>query len=123
MRDLVSRAKEYANEIASAFRTAWDEHSPSKVAAGLTEMFGAGLEQGMRHWPSVSERLLDDDISRLYTGARQGQAAVSTSNINNNNAVNLNVDRLEVRDQADADALAQQIAGLTRRSQRARGHV
>ena len=122
MSDTLKLAKSYAEKITAAFRNAWDEHSPSKVAQSLTEMFGAGLGEGMKHWPKVSERMLKEDIGSLYSGARQARANVNNNTNNYSNAVNLNVDRMEVRDRTDAEGLAHEIAGITRRSQRSRGH-
>ena len=121
LEESLSLAKSYAAKITAAFQNAWEIHSPSRVAKGLTEMFGEGLEQGMRDWPSVNERMLQSDIGSLYGGARQAQQVIRNNNVRNDNAVTMNIERLEVRDQADAEGIAQQIAGLTRRRQRARG--
>ena len=118
---IVSQAQSAANQIAAAFRAAWQIHSPSKVAENLTTMFGMGLERGMDKWPTVSERMLKNDLALAYGYAGSaGEAAGATTN-NNNNSVNLNVDRLEVSDKQDARTLAYEIANLTRRSQRGYG--
>lgn len=119
MASSLALAQSYAQKISSTFRKAWDIHSPSRVAEGLTEMFGAGLEKGMEDWPVVSERMLDADIGRVRRSARE--YAGSNDTYNQQSTVNVNVDKLNARDAQDVKTIAYEIAALTRRTQRGRG--
>lgn len=119
MASSLALAQSYAQKISSTFRKAWDIHSPSRVAEGLTEMFGAGLEKGMEDWPVVSERMLDADIGRVRRPARE--YAGSNDTYNQQSTVNVNVDKLNARDAQDVKTIAYEIAALTRRTQRGRG--
>ena len=118
---IVAQAKAAANRIAAAFRQAWQIHSPSRVAENLTTMFGEGLEKGMDKWPTVSRRMLEDDMALAFGYARSAGQAVGQTTNNNNNSVNMNIGELKVNDRQDAEELAYQINGLGRRSQRSRG--
>lgn len=119
MTSSLALAKSYAQKISSTFKKAWDIHSPSRVAEGLTEMFGAGLEKGMADWPVVSERLLDADIGRVRRYGRE--YAGSNDTYNQQSTVNVNVDKLNARDAQDVKTIAYEISALTRRTQRGRG--
>lgn len=119
MASSLALAQSYAQKISSTFRKAWDIHSPSRVAEGLTEMFGAGLEKGMEDWPVVSERMLDADIGRVRRATRE--YAGSNDTYNQQSTVNVNVDKLNARDAQDVKTIAYEIAALTRRTQRGRG--
>lgn len=119
MASSLALAQSYAQKISSTFHKAWDIHSPSRVAEGLTEMFGAGLEKGMEDWPVVSERMLDADIGRVRRTARE--YAGSNDTYNQQSTVNVNVDKLNARDAQDVKTIAYEIAALTRRTQRGRG--
>ena len=116
MRTAVAQAKAYANQITAAFQSAWEIHSPSRVAAGLTEMFGAGLEEGMKDWPTVSERLLEDDILRARSGY-QSTVTHETDARTYNASSNVYVDKLEVRSEQDIHDLSTEIAQLTKAQQ------
>lgn len=119
---IVNSAKAAAQQIVDAFRDAWQMHSPSKVAEGLTGMFGKGLEKGMDHWPTVSKRLLQDDLDTLYSGGRRASEVVEkTINNDNTSAVNLTGNNFYVRDDQDVRSLAVEIATLTKRQQRGKG--
>ena len=121
---IVAEAKRAADEIAAAFRDAWQIHSPSKVAEGLTDMFGRGLEKGMDKWPTVSERLLEQDLDALYNGTRRGSSAGvggDTNTYNNSAALSFAGANFYVRDQQDVQSLAVDIATLTRRKQHGKG--
>lgn len=120
MSSSLALARSYASQITTVFRKAWDEHSPSRVAENLTEMFGAGLEKGMQDWPVISERMLDADLLSVRRGANQ-VINNETDNRNFSSSATVKVERLEVRDQQDIRALAIEIAGLARQQQRGRG--
>lgn len=120
MRSTLALARVYANQISAAFRSAWQIHSPSKVAENLTEMFGAGLERGMADWPTVSERMLDADLLAARNDGRQ-TINNATDNRNFSTSANIQVERLEVRDDQDVRALAIEIVNLSKRQQRGRG--
>lgn len=122
MSQTVKLAQLYAEKIKQAFQNAWKEHSPSKVAEGLTFNFGRGLEKGMAHWPSVSEAVLERDLNNLYGGMRQAQTATVNRTTNANNSVNLNVGSLEVKDTRDAETLAREIAAVGARRNRGLGY-
>lgn len=114
---IVAQAKTAANEIAAAFRTAWQIHSPSRVAEGLTEMFGRGLEKGMRDWPTVSERVLENDVANL----RRGMGAVVNQNTDSRDmsvANEIRVEKMEVKDQSDIYGVSRDLYQLIRRDQR-----
>lgn len=120
MAGTLALAKAYAAKITRTFTDAWEIHSPSRVAEHLTSMFGAGLEKGMLDWPTVSERMLDEDI----LGAQRrmgGMIAHSTDSRDFSVNSTINVERLEVRDEQDIRALAIEINELTRRDQHGRG--
>lgn len=118
----VSLAQQTAAQITSAFQNAWQIHSPSRVAENLTAMFGRGLEKGMQGWPTVSERMLQDDLDQLYSGARRAREAVPANNTYNNDyGFAINVERMEVRDQADVEGLAAEINSIGQRKARSRG--
>lgn len=114
---IVAAARAAANQIAEAFRRAWQVHSPSKVAQNLTEMFGAGLERGMRDWPTVSERVLDNDIANVrrgmgaYVSNRTDSRDMSVSNA-------IQVAELNVRSEKDIYDVSRELYQLTRRDQR-----
>lgn len=119
---IVAKARAAANQISAAFRAAWQIHSPSRVAQNLTEMFGAGLEKGMDKWPTVSQRMLESDMALAYGYSSRAASEIgSTTNNNNNNSVNLNVEQMNVSDRQDAEALAYEIADLSRRRNMGRG--
>ena len=120
MASSLSLARQYANQITATFQKAWDQHSPSRVARHLTEMFGAGLEQGMADWPVVSERLLDGDILDARRGVEQ-VVNNTTDSRNFSTSSTINVERLQVHDEQDIRSLAIEIANLARRQQRGRG--
>ena len=120
MASSLSLARQYANQITATFQKAWDQHSPSRVARHLTEMFGAGLEQGMADWPLVSERLLDGDILDARRGVEQ-VVNNTTDSRNFSTSSTINVERLQVHDEQDIRSLAIEIANLARRQQRGRG--
>lgn len=119
MASSLALAQSYAQKISNTFMKAWDIHSPSRVAEGLTEMFGVGLEKGMEDWPVVSERMLDADIGRVRRSTRE--YAGSNDTYNQQSTVNVNVDKLNARDTQDVKTIAYEIAALTRRTQRGRG--
>lgn len=119
MNSSLALAQSYAQQISNTFRRAWDIHSPSRVAEGLTAMFGAGLEKGMADWPVVSERMLAADIGRVRRYSRE--YAGSNDTYNQQSTVNVNVDNLNARDTQDVKTLAYEISALTRRTQRGRG--
>ena len=114
---IVAAARAAANQIAAAFRAAWQIHSPSRVAQNLTEMFGAGLERGMRDWPTVSERVLDNDIANVrrgmgaYVSNRTDSRDMSVSNA-------IQVAELNVRSEKDIYDVSRELYQLTRRDQR-----
>jgi hypothetical protein len=113
---IVAQAKAAANEIAAAFRAAWQIHSPSRVAEGLTEMFGRGLEKGMRDWPTVSERVLENDVANL----RRGMGAVVNQNTDSRDmsvANEIRVEKMEVKDQSDIYGVSRDLYQLIRRDQ------
>lgn len=122
MSSAVALARQTAAQITSAFQNAWQIHSPSRVAENLTDMFGRGLEKGMQGWPTVSEQLLQNDLDRLYSGARQARDTLPTNNTyNNDNSLQLTVERMEVRDETDIDNLAAEINSISARKARSRG--
>ena len=116
-------ARSYAAQITAAFRSAWQIHSPSRVAEGLTEMFGRGLEKGMEDWPSVSEAMLRQDVGRVHGQMQRGAESVDNrqQTYNQQRTTNINVDRMEVRDPQDVRDLALELNALDRRYQRGRG--
>lgn len=118
---IVAKARAAANQIAAAFRSAWQIHSPSRVAQNLTEMFGAGLEKGMDKWPTVSQRMLENDMALAYGYSLRAADVIGSTTNNNNNSVNLNVEQMNVSDRQDAEALAYEIADLSRRRNMGRG--
>lgn len=120
MQSTVALAKAYASQITNAFRAAWDIHSPSRVAAELTGMFGAGLAEGMKDWPTISERMLEEDI---LTARRGMQTVHQTTNDSRNFSANSNVhvDKLEVRSEDDIQKISRELARLIQRGQRAVG--
>lgn len=118
---IVAKARAAANQIAAAFRSAWQIHSPSRVAQNLTEMFGAGLEKGMDKWPTVNRRMLEDDLALAYGYTRRAADVLGSTTNNNNNSVNLNVEQMNVSDRQDAEVLAYEIADLSRRRNMGRG--
>lgn len=122
MNSSIELARKYANNVKQVFRDVWDIHSPSKEAAYLTGMFGAGLEKGMESWPKVSEKLLQDDILTARRGIEQ-VTNTSTDNRNYASSVNVSVDTLEVKRDQDIRKLAQEIAALTKRSSAGKGRV
>jgi len=122
MSAVLALARQYAAQITTTFQSAWQIHSPSRVAENLTDMFGRGLEKGMEGWPTVSERLLQDDLDALYSGARRATDAGSQTNTyNNNNSVNMTVENMEVKSETDAATLAAEINAINQRKARARG--
>ena len=120
MRNTLALAQSYASQITAAFRNAWQIHSPSRVAEGLTDMFGKGLEAGMKDWPSISERMLEND---LLAGRQALGSVVNQSTDSRDFSVtsNLYVDKLQVRDQQDLRALAIELNALAVRDQRGKG--
>lgn len=120
MQSTLNLAQTYASQITSTFRQAWDIHSPSRVAKGLTGMFGKGLEEGMKNWPTVSERVLDDDV----LAARNGMmSTVNNSSDNRNQSVtsNVTIPNVTVRSETDISELSKQIAKQIKRGQYAAG--
>ena len=118
---IVAKARSAANQISEAFKSAWQIHSPSRVAQNLTEMFGAGLEKGMDKWPTVSRRMLENDMALAYGYSQRAADVIGSTTNNNNNSVNLNVEQMNVADRQNAEALAYEIAGLSRRRNMGRG--
>ena len=116
-------ARSYAAQITAAFRSAWQIHSPSRVAEGLTEMFGRGLEKGMEDWPNVSEAMLRQNVGRVHGQMQRGAESVDNrqQTYNQQRTTNINVDRMEVRDQQNVRDLALELNALDRRYQRGRG--
>ena len=117
---IISRARAAANQIANAFRSAWQIHSPSRVAEGLTRMFGAGLEKGMSDWPKVDERVLSDEV----LGARRGLGNVvnnSTDARDFSVSAPVRVESLVVREEADVEKISRELARQIRSGQRGRG--
>lgn len=123
MRSTLSLARSYAAQITKTFRDAWQIRSPSHVAEGLTDMFGRGLEKGMRHWPKVSEHVLENDIAFVHGNLRRTAETVDmrAQTYNQQRTVNLNVAQMSVRDQQDVNQLAREITALERKSQRGKG--
>lgn len=120
MRSTVALAKSYASQITRAFEQTWDIHSPSRVAANLTGMFGEGLEDGMKDWPTISERMLEDDILRVRSGY-QSVVNHETDSRTYNASSNIYVDKLQVRDEQDIHDLSAEIASLTKAQQAGMG--
>ena len=117
---IIAQAQAAANQIAAAFRAAWQIHSPSRVAEGLTEMFGAGLEKGMEHWPTISERVLENDVA----AARRGLGSIINNNTDARDmsvSAPIQVEHLEVRDDRDINSLAGELYSRIRRDQRMTG--
>lgn len=117
-------ARSYANRITSTFRSAWDIHSPSGVAEGLTQMFGAGLAKGMESWPRISERVLEEDIGASGRNVNRAARVIYSNtqqSYDQQSHVSVQVDKMEVRDQSDVSMLAYEIADLTRSRQRGKG--
>ena len=123
MKVLLSKAKQYADKITQTLKDAWKIKSPSRVAMGLTEMFGRGLEKGMDDWPMVSEKLLNDDIRRVH-----GAYAAASSNVDNSTAtynqqrsLAVTVEGMTVRSDQDVESIARELNQLDRRYLRGRG--
>ena len=123
MKTLLSKAKQYADKITQTLKNAWKIKSPSRVAMGLTEMFGRGLEKGMDDWPMVSEKLLNDDIRRVH-----GAYAAASSNVDNSTAtynqqrsLAVTVEGMTVRSDQDVENIARELNQLDRRYLRGRG--
>lgn len=113
-------ARSYAAKIPRAFSGAWQIHSPSRVAERLTEMFGRGLEEGMKDWPSVSERVLESGLLSLRSG--MGGAVSNTYDSRDFSASSqVTVQNLNVRSDGDVDRLAREIARIVQRGQYATG--
>ena len=123
MKKLVSKAKTYAKQISQTIKDAWQIHSPSKVAEGLTTMFGRGLEEGMNDWPTVSEALLNSDIRRVYGAYAAAGASVdnSTATYNQQRSLAVTVDGMTVRSDQDVQQIARELNALDRRYLRGRG--
>lgn len=123
MRTLLSKARQYANQISQTIKDAWKIHSPSKVAEGLTEMFGRGLQEGMEDWPTVSEQLLNSDIRRVYGAYATAGASVdnSTATYNQQRSLAVTVEGMTVRSDQDVESIARELNQLDRRYLRGRG--
>lgn len=118
MKDALAIARSYAARITATIKSAWQIHSPSRVAEGLTEMFGAGLERGMENWPTVSERMLDTDILNARRGIQQ---AVNNDNRDFSSSSSVTIQRMNVRSDDDIQQIARELAALIRREQKALG--
>ena len=122
MASSLALARSYANRITAAFQSAWKIHSPSVIAEGLTWNFGRGLEKGMDSWPTVSERLLDQDINLVHGTMERTAANIDKRQTYNQNAtVNVYVDKLDAQDKQDVRDLGYAVAGEVRKTQRGYG--
>ena len=119
---IVTRARAAANQIAQAFRDAWQIRSPSRVAENLTAMFGKGLERGMDKWPTVSERMLNQDIDLLHGRLSGASAQIDRSQTYNQNAtINVNLSGMNGSVPYGAQELGKAIAVEVRKVQRGYG--
>lgn len=122
MASSLALARSYASQITAAFQSAWKIHSPSVVAEDLTWNFGRGLEKGMKDWPTVSERLLQQDIGLVHGTLERTAASIDKSSTYNQSAtVNVNVGSMDANNAQDVQALGHAIAGEVRRVQRGYG--
>jgi len=116
MASSLALARSYASKITAAFQSAWKIHSPSVVAEDLTWNFGRGLEKGMKDWPTVSERLLNQDINLVHGTLERTAANIDKSRTyNQNSTVNVNVENLDAKDKQDVNELARTLASYSRR--------
>lgn len=118
MQSTLALARSYAAQITATFRSAWQIHSPSKVAENLTDMFGRGLEEGMKDWPRVSERMLDEDIAQARQAVPQN---IRTDNRDYSAHSSVTVQKMEVRSEEDVHQVSRELAALVQRKQWARG--
>jgi len=117
MASSLSLARSYASKITAAFQSAWKIHSPSVVAEDLTWNFGRGLEKGMKDWPTVSERLLNQDIDLVHGTLERTAANIDKSRTyNQHTTVNVNAETLGAKELQNARELAREINRLNRRS-------
>lgn len=122
---VITAAIRVAQAAIAAAKQALGIHSPSSVfreEVGLMAMKGLG--EGFLKGQKEQARVIQN-ASRYLTGeARSGTIVASTDSrrtYNRNSTVNLNVDKLQIRDEQDIRSLAVEIASLTRQQQRGTG--
>lgn len=122
MASSLALARSYANRITAAFQSAWKIHSPSQVGEWLTNMFGTGMEKGMDKWPTVSERLLQQDIGLVHGVYERTVSNIDKSRTYNQSAtVNVSVGSMDAHNAQDVQDLGYAIAGEVRKVQRGYG--
>lgn len=116
MASSLSLARSYANKITAAFQSAWKIHSPSRVGEWLTDMFGSGLEKGMEGWPTVSERLLEQDIGLVHGVYTRTASNVDKSRTyNQNTTINVTGETLNNAGRQNVEDLSRMLSARMRR--------
>ena len=116
MASSLALARSYASKITAAFQSAWKIHSPSVVAEDLTWNFGRGLEKGMKNWPTVSERLLNQDIDLVHGTFERTAANIDKSRTyNQNTTINVTGETLNNAGHQNVEDLSRMISARMRR--------